>query len=172
MFVESFDFSANSRARVLILGSMPGVESLSRQQYYAHPRNRFWDIMGALIGAHRELPYVRRLQVLRARGIALWDVAGRCYRPGSLDARIERESVVPNDFAVLFARCPRIASVFFNGKTAEALFLRLVFPELPERWQALDYRALPSTSPANAALTAAQKLERWQVVRDALDEVR
>lgn len=172
MIVESFEFSANSRARVLILGSMPGAESLRRQQYYAYPRNAFWHIMGVLFGAGRDLPYTRRLARLRGAGIALWDVAQRCYRPGSLDASIARASVMANDFAALFAYCPRIHSVFFNGKTAEALFVKLVLPELPARLRALDYRALPSTSPANASLSAAAKLQHWQAVRAALDKRR
>ncbi|HET7570191.1 MAG TPA: DNA-deoxyinosine glycosylase [Gammaproteobacteria bacterium] len=171
MIVESFDCSANTRARVLILGSMPGVESLRRQQYYAHPRNVFWPIMDTLFGAGRELPYSRRLARLRRLRIALWDVAGRCFRPGSLDASIARESVVANNFAGLFAYCPRIHSVFFNGKTAAALYERMVLPDLPQRLQALHYQTLPSTSPANAALTREQKLEQWRVVKSALSSV-
>ncbi|HET7675502.1 MAG TPA: DNA-deoxyinosine glycosylase [Gammaproteobacteria bacterium] len=168
MIVESFNFSANSRARVLILGSMPGVESLRRQQYYAHPRNAFWDIMNELFGAGRELAYVRRLARLRARGIALWDVAQQCFRPGSLDARIQTASVVANDFPALFARCPHIHSVFFNGRTAENLYHRLVWPQLTQPQQMLDYTALPSTSPANASLNKAQKLAQWRAVTRGL----
>lgn len=168
MMVESFDRSANSRARILILGSMPGVESLHRQQYYAHPRNSFWPIMQSLFGAGRELPYRRRLARLRRHGIALWDVARRCHRPGSLDASIARDSVAANDFAALFAGSPRIHSVFFNGKTAAALYERLVRPELPMEWRGLNYRVLPSTSPANAMLSREQKLEQWRVVVEAL----
>jgi hypoxanthine-DNA glycosylase len=167
MIVESFDYSANSRARVLILGSMPGVESLNRQQYYAHPRNGFWPIMGALFGAGRDLPYPKRLSRLRRHGVALWDVARRCHRPGSLDASIARDSVIANDFATLFARAPAIHTVFFNGKTAAALYRRLVPATLPEPLAALEYRVLPSTSPANATLTAEQKLRQWRVVARA-----
>ncbi|HET6725661.1 MAG TPA: DNA-deoxyinosine glycosylase [Gammaproteobacteria bacterium] len=168
MIVESFDCSANRLARVLILGSMPGIESLRRRQYYAHPRNSFWPIMGMLFGAGRDIPYARRLARLRRHRVALWDVAGRCFRPGSLDSSIAGDSVVANDFAALFERSPRIHSVFFNGKTAAALYERLVRPALPERFRSLDYVVLPSTSPANAALTQAQKLEQWRVVAEAL----
>lgn len=169
MFVESFDCSANTRAKVLILGSMPGVESLRQQQYYAHPRNSFWPIMDALFGAGRYLPYGRRLARLRRHGVALWDVARRCHRPGSLDSSIAKESVVANDFAALFQFSPRIGAVFFNGKTAAALYERLVLPELPVQLQQLNYQVMPSTSPANAALTRAQKLEKWQAVQEALN---
>ncbi|HET7370867.1 MAG TPA: DNA-deoxyinosine glycosylase [Gammaproteobacteria bacterium] len=168
MFVESFDCSANTRARILILGSMPGVESLHRQQYYAHPRNSFWPIMGALFGAGRDLPYGRRLARLRRHGVALWDVARRCHRPGSLDSSIAKESVEPHDFAALFAYSPRIGSVFFNGKTAAALYERLVLPTLPARLDSLRYHVLPSTSPANAMLSRERKLEQWRVVEEAL----
>ncbi len=167
MNVESFPASVNTRARVLILGSMPGVESLRRRQYYAHPRNAFWPIMGELVGAGRELAYSKRLAKLRRHGIALWDVAGRCFRPGSLDSRIDRESVVANDFHALFCHAPRIHSVFFNGKTAATLYDRLVEPYLPARLQALDYCVLPSTSPAHAAMTREQKLAAWRAIRAA-----
>ncbi|HET6654927.1 MAG TPA: DNA-deoxyinosine glycosylase [Gammaproteobacteria bacterium] len=168
MFVESFDCSTNTRAKVLILGSMPGVESLRQQQYYAHPRNSFWPIMGELFGAGRELPYGKRLARLRRHRVALWDVARRCHRPGSLDASIAKDSVVANDFAALFEYSPRIGSVFFNGKTAAALYERLVLPTLPAQLQGLSYHVLPSTSPANAMLTREQKLEQWRTVEEVL----
>ena len=126
--IQSFPFSADRNARVLILGSMPGAESLRQQQYYAHPRNLFWDLMGDLFGAGRNLPYEKRLAVLRKTGVALWDVAHSCRRKGSLDSNMT--DVAANDFASLFAATPRIHTVFFNGQTAAALFRKLVLPEL------------------------------------------
>jgi len=108
---------------VLILGSMPGVESLRQQQYYAHPRNAFWDLLGELFGARRELPYDGRRQVLTARGIAVWDVARECIRPGSLDSDIRNAQ--PNDFARFFHDHPTLRAVFFNGQKAAQMFDRL-----------------------------------------------
>ncbi|MBN8442508.1 MAG: DNA-deoxyinosine glycosylase [Thauera sp.] len=157
-------------ARVLILGSMPGEASLAAAQYYAHPRNAFWPIMGALFGAGAELPYAQRLARLNAAGVALWDVIARCRRPGSLDSAIARDSVEPNDFAALFAACPRISHVFFNGTTAETAFRRHV--RLPADFRSLSFARLPSTSPAHAARDLAAKLAAWQAVPAALGEDR
>jgi hypoxanthine-DNA glycosylase len=161
--IKSFPFSADKHSRVLILGSMPGVESLKQQQYYAHPRNLFWDVMDALFGASRELPYEKRLAVLRKNGVALWDVAHTCRRKGSLDSNMT--DVAANDFAALFAVAPQIHTVFFNGQTAVALFRKLVLPNLDRE---LKLITLPSTSPASAAISAAKKKTVWGKIQTAL----
>lgn len=159
---RSFPYAAASDAEVLLLGSMPGARSLQAQQYYAHPHNLFWEIMAALCGVARDRPYDERLQALRVRRIALWDVAYECHRTGSLDGNIHPRSVVPNDFAALFAHCPQIHSVFFNGHAAEQLFTRLVAKTMPApQLQRLHFLRLPSTSPAHAALPRAQKQKMW-----------
>jgi hypoxanthine-DNA glycosylase len=152
-------------ARVLVLGSMPGAASLAAAEYYAHPRNAFWPIMGALFGAGPDLPYAERLQRLNAAGVALWDVIGACERTGSLDSAIAPESIVANDFAALFEACPRIGHVFFNGAAAEAAFRRHVRGRvaLPP----LHFNRLPSTSPAHAARDFEAKLAAWQAVWSA-----
>lgn len=160
--IESFSFSADERARVLILGSMPGVESLRQQQYYAHPRNLFWTLMGELFGAERERPYEERLSILREHGIALWDSAHTCRRPGSLDSNIT--DVEANDFETLFQLAPGIHSLFFNGQKAAELFRKRVDPNLIAGRSLIT---LPSTSPANAAISAAQKREAWGQVKQA-----
>lgn len=136
---------------------MPGAESLKQQQYYAHPRNLFWDFMGELFGAGRELPYEERLAVLRENRIALWDVAHNCRREGSLDSNMT--DVEANDFESLFNLAPGIHSVFFNGQKAAALFRRLVLPGL-NRDPALF--VLPSTSPANASVSRQKKEAAWK----------
>lgn len=166
--LRSFAYSARADARVLILGSMPGEESLRQQQYYAHPRNAFWDIMGELFGAGRELAYADRLARLRKHHVALWDVAYSCQRSGSLDANIDMRSVAANDFAALFAACPAISHVFFNGRKAAELFNRLVMPSLGAPSQTFEFAVLPSTSPANASFSAGEKLAQWRAVRKAL----
>lgn len=154
-------------ARILILGSMPGAESLRRGQYYAHPRNAFWPIMGALVGAGPDIPYAARVERLRARRIALWDVVERCRRSGSLDTSIEADSIRANDIPALLAECPGIHTVFFNGRTAEALFRRHVAPAWPDG-PPLERRYLPSTSPAHAALSFHSKLAAWNRIRTSL----
>lgn len=163
--IQSFPPLADPDARVLILGSMPGEESLRKSQYYAHPRNQFWTIMGELFGAGRDLPYTARLERLRTRRIALWDVVHRCRREGSLDSSIESDSVEPNDFVGLFDRCPGIETVYFNGKKAEDLFRRTVYPQMGDTLDGIAQHALPSTSPAHASLNVAQKLECWRAVK-------
>ena len=147
--------------RVLVLGSMPGEVSLRMQQYYAHPRNAFWRIMGDLLEFDPDTDYQRRLAALRSAGIGLWDVLRICDRPGSMDAAIVRESMEPNDFDTLFAVHRSIAQVFFNGATAERAFLRLVAPTLHTP---VAHRRLPSTSPANAAVPYEAKLDAWRAV--------
>lgn len=161
--LTSFAPVAATSARVLILGSMPGAASLAARQYYAHPRNAFWRIMGELAGAHPDLPYDERLARLQARGIALWDVLRHCERPGSLDADIAPASMIANDFAGLFAAQPGITHVLFNGATAEQCFRRHVLPGLDAALAArLTLIGLPSTSPAHAGMAYETKLARWR----------
>ena len=168
MHSQGFPPIARRDARVLILGSLPGQESLRRRQYYAQPRNAFWPIMGALCGAGPELPYRARARRLAASGIALWDVCRAAFRAGSLDASIVARSVAVNDFGRFLACHPRIGLVCFNGRTAAALYRRRVLPALAPAQRALATLELPSTSPAHAALPLAAKLERWQAVAAAL----
>lgn len=152
-------------ARVLILGSLPGVASLQAGAYYAQPRNAFWPIMGALFGAGPGLDYRQGVALLRAHGVAVWDVLHAAVRPGSLDAAIDPATQVANDFAGFFAANPDLGHVFFNGAKAEALFFRLVTAR-PCRVDCA-YTRLPSTSPAHAALSLADKRAAWSVLARA-----
>jgi hypoxanthine-DNA glycosylase len=153
---------ARADARVLVLGSLPGQVSLARQQYYAQPRNAFWKIAGELFGFDPALDYAGRQRRLVAQRVALWDVCAAAVRPGSLDARILRASVVPNDFAAFLAAHRRIRRICFNGATAASLFERLVWPTLPASLQDLPRIRLPSTSPAHAGMSHAHKLAAWR----------
>jgi len=150
-------------ARVLVLGSMPGGKSLELGQYYAHPRNAFWPIMGRLLDAGPDRDYDARLTRLTRAGVALWDVIGRCRRRGSLDQRIDTASIEVNDFAALFQGCPDIGQVLFNGQMARHSFERWVAPELDARAVKLKRQTLPSTSPAHATLDLEAKCEQWRV---------
>lgn len=160
--IRCFPPVAGAGARVLILGSMPGKASLQADQYYAHPRNAFWRIMGDLLGAGPDLPYPERLEKLGAAGIALWDVIAACERESSLDADIVGATVLPNDFLAFLAVHRSIERIFFNGGAAEASFCRLVLPGLvgPER----QLLRLPSTSPAHAGMRYAEKLAAWSAI--------
>lgn len=161
--VQSFAPVARPDATILILGSMPGKVSLQRQQYYAHPQNLFWHFMGELFGAGPELPYEQRLERLLAHGVALWDVLEECYRESALDADIVEATIVANDFADFFARHPGIRRIYFNGAKAEQAFRKYVLPGLPT--ERLTLTRLPSTSPANASIPLARKLEEWRQIR-------
>lgn len=164
--IRSFAPVADASARILILGSMPGRESLRMGQYYAHPRNLFWPILGELAGAGPGLAYALRIAALKRARIALWDVLKSCIREGSLDSRIDDDSLVANDFGRFFRQHPGIKQVFFNGAKAEACFRSCVLPR--HDFGALGFQRLPSTSPAHAAMTYRQKLEAWRAIRTRL----
>lgn len=158
MHKHSFPPCARASCRLLILGSLPGDESLRQAQYYAHPRNAFWWIMGRWCGFDPLLPYAERMERLNAAGIALWDVVASGRRKGSLDQHIEDEA--PNDIPGLLRACPSIRTIACNG-TAAHRYLKKYFPELwsaPER----DILCLPSTSPAAARLTREEKETLWR----------
>ena len=159
---RSFPPIANAAARILILGSMPSKESLRAGQYYAHPRNAFWPIMGSLVGAAPNLPYSERVQLLQAAGIAVWDVLESCIRRSSMDADIEAATCDANDFRSFFPAHPKITHVFFNGMLAEKFYTTHVRQQLG--LHPLVYQRLPSTSPAHAAMTLEQKLNAWKVI--------
>jgi len=160
---------ADSHARVLILGTLPGQVSLQLQQYYAQPRNVFWKIMGRLFGAEPELPYSERTQRLIMHGVALWDVCAAAQRPGSLDASILHSSIVPNDFSTFLESHPHIHLICFNGAKAAELYRRAVLPELPSTIWHIRCETLPSTSPAHASMTFEEKLARWSIVGEDVE---
>ena len=169
--IEGFAPIAGRGARVLVLGSMPGEASLRAGQYYAHPHNAFWKLMGALFGAGPELPYADRVGLLKRHGVAVWDVLASCVRPGSLDSAIDDASAQANDFASFFAARRGIGEVFFNGAKAESAFRRQVLAG-PQgvRLPPLKLLRLPSTSPAHAALGFEAKLRAWRALADAVGE--
>ena len=153
---RSFPPSEPADARVLILGSMPGGESLRRQQYYAVPHNVFWRIAGTLFDFPYDAPYEERLKKLRDAGVALWDVLSECEREGSLDTAIRSPN--PNDIPGLLARQPHIELICCNGSAAFNCLHRF-FPKLP-----VPAVRMISTSPAAARYTYEQKLAAWRDV--------
>ena len=151
-------------ARMLILGTLPGAESLKQRQYYARKQNGFWKIMGELTGAAPDPPYKERLGGLTKNGIALWDVCASARRKGSLDADIKSEKF--NDFISFFKKHKNIKLICFNGREAEKKFRIHIMPKISDR--IFEFRSLPSTSPAYAGMPYKQKLARW---RAALESV-
>jgi hypoxanthine-DNA glycosylase len=146
---------------VLVLGTLPGERSLAAGQYYAHPQNRFWHLVGHAIGRDlASLAYPERLDLLRAVGIGLWDTIASATRQGSLDAAIREAEAAP--LAALVAKLPALRAVAFNGVTAA----RIGTPQLDGSGLAL--LPLPSSSPANASIPLARKQQAWAQIGEFL----
>ena len=161
--IDSFPPIVDERSRALVLGTMPGAESLRQQRYYAYEHNHFWSVIFALYGRERPQDYDERIRFLYEKGIALWDVLESCVRPeSSADADIRDPE--PNRIAELLDGHPNIGAVFLNGKGAEKLFKRLVLPRLN---RSLRVVTLPSTSPAYA-IPFARKLDGWKPLLEFL----
>lgn len=139
---------------MLILGSFPSTASLAARQYYAHPQNQFWRILGAVIGQPlKEMHYPDRIAAVQAAGIAIWDVFASCERAGSLDSAIQ--NAVQNPLAGLRESAPALRRICFNGRVAARRIREI---------EALgfDAVALPSTSPAHAGMSVERKLTLWR----------
>lgn len=160
--VQGFAPIAGKDARVLVLGSMPGVASLRAGQYYAHPRNAFWPIMAELFDFDATVPYERRVAAIRRNRVAVWDVLAACVRAGSLDSDIDPDSIQLNDFETFLRAHPGLRRVCFNGAKAHAVFRRQVLPALSGPMK-LDMVQLPSTSPAHAGMPLQEKLRLWRL---------
>ena len=164
MLLQGFPPICGETPRVLILGTMPGRKSLGQQQYYAHPQNAFWRILGELLHFDPHIAYTQRVRELEDAQIAVWDVLQFCVRPGSLDSDIERTSEVPNAIPQLLHTHQTIRRVCFNGAKAAQLYRRHILAQLGDGFRAIEYCVLPSTSPAHASLGYAQKLDAWRTI--------
>lgn len=164
----SFSPVSTADARVLILGSFPGEKSLIVQQYYAHPRNVFWKLLSEITGFSEHLEYEERVERLKQKKIALWDVMQSCSRDGSLDSNIVSSTIIANDFSSFFSRHPQIRVIFFNGSRAEKEFRKSVLPWLAQKYRSMELVRLPSTSPAMAMMNYQEKLEAWSVIGNCL----
>jgi hypoxanthine-DNA glycosylase len=152
--IQSFPPFINSETEILILGTMPGIASLEKQEYYAHKRNHFWKIMYTLLD---NLPiseiFEEKIQMLQANKIGLWDVLENCERKGSLDIHIKNQK--ENDFETLFKEFRNISTIVFNGKESHKYFIKK-FGQI----KGITYHVMPSTSPANT-MSFENKLQIW-----------
>lgn len=158
MILNSFPSISTPEAKVLVLGTMPGAESLRLNQYYGHNRNAFWKILFTLFDTPFSTAYEDRKMLLLKNNIAVWDVLQACIRKGSLDSAIEQE--IPNDFNAFLEAHPNIEHIFFNGQKAAKYFRQYV--TVPEKY---TLSTLPSTSPANAGIPFEQKLSAWESIK-------
>ena len=154
-----FDPVVDANTRLLILGSLPGEKSLAHSQYYAHPQNKFWMLLGEVLGVDlKSQPYEERLATLLARGVGLWDVVAQAQRTGSLDSNIRDRD--DNDLVALAASLPQLQTIAFNGGTAAKLGIKV----LGEHAQRYRIVSLPSSSPAYT-LAYGAKLLQWKTLQ-------
>ncbi|MEQ1890944.1 MAG: DNA-deoxyinosine glycosylase [Planctomycetota bacterium] len=157
---QGLDPIIDESSSVLILGTLPGEESLRLRQYYANPANQFWPILSRVYDEPLQAGYDARLALVKNKGLALWDVLRSAEREGSLDSAIRSE--VANDFSALCEMFPRLHTIAFNGGKAQTLFQRHVARKtaLPAR----RLQVLPSTSPTPGrnVLPFEQKLALWR----------
>ncbi|MCF6133230.1 DNA-deoxyinosine glycosylase [Flavobacterium wongokense] len=157
MKIQSFSSLSNPEAEVLLLGTMPGVQSLAKNEYYGNPRNHFWKLLSTIFNEPLPVDYHEKKQLLLRNKIAVWDVLQACEREGSLDSAIMKE--VPNDFTTFLNEHPNIQLIAFNGQKAAAFFKKYV--RLHKEYA---FVTLPSTSPAHAGKSFEQKLVEWNVI--------
>ena len=153
---QSFDPVADTDSRLLILGSMPGIRSLQMQQYYGHPQNRFWKVLANVFQAEVPGTIEEKKAFLLEHRIAVWDVIGQCEITGSSDSSIR--NVVPNPISKIL-ETTKIEQIFVNGKKAEQLYQRYIYPQTKR-----NAICLPSTSPANASWNLEKLTEAWKIV--------
>ena len=164
MTKHAFAPVVDDRTRLLILGSLPGDASLKAAQYYAHPRNAFWRLIGGVVGRDlAALPYPDRLDALKVAGVGLWDVIASAERAGSLDAAIRSPEAA--DLIGLIGSLPGLQAVAFNGATASKLGRR-VLADIGDRVTLID---LPSSSPAHTRLLS-EKAHSWSILQRYLPD--
>ncbi len=149
---------SNQKATILILGTMPSVQSLELMQYYGNTRNVFWKLLFTIFNTTFSSDYEKKKAFLLHNNIALWDVLEACVRNGSLDSAIEQE--VPNDFDSFLKAHPNIKHIYFNGQKAAAYF-----KQYAKIGNSYYLTTLPSTSPANAAKSFEMKLKEWTIIK-------
>lgn len=159
--VHSFGPLVGERPQILLLGSMPSLQSLAQSRYYAHPRNHFWPLMARVLNEELPEAYPDRLEMLTHHGVALWDSIGSCVRDGSLDSAITE--AIPNDISGLLADYPSIVAIACNGQKAQK--------ELTKHNPSLDVSELlllPSSSPVprKGMVTLEDKLPAWLALRN------
>ena len=155
--IFSFPPIIDESSEILILGSIPGQKSLEKQEYYAHPQNKFWRIIFELFNEIFTTDYTKKIQILEKHHIALWDVIDTCERKGSLDSEIRNEEA--NKIEDLLHNYPNIKAIFCNGQKSYKNLQKILSKDFH-----LPIIAMPSTSPAHASLTYEEKLKSWKII--------
>jgi len=158
----SFKPIFDQNSRILILGTMPGIKSLEKQQYYGHERNAFWPVIFNLLNSEISTNYENKIKLLIDNKIALWDTLQFCTRQGSLDSNIQDEK--PNDINGFISKIKDLKAIFFNGQSAEKYYKKY-----HSRIENILYFTMPSTSQANARMRTHEKLAKWSVLKDLIN---
>lgn len=156
MIVHPIPPEYDSDSKVLILGSFPSVKSREQGFFYGHPQNRFWKVLSALTNCPEPITIEEKKELLKRKGIALWDTIKSCEIVGSADSSIK--NVVPNDLSIILNNS-RVTKIFVNGKTSKAYYDKY----LKEK-TGIDAVCLPSTSPANATINLQKLIDDWKVI--------
>ncbi|MDD3368983.1 MAG: DNA-deoxyinosine glycosylase [Lachnospiraceae bacterium] len=159
---HTFEPIADTKSRILILGSLPSVKSREGNFYYHHPQNRFWKVINSLTNYMPKQPapesIAEKKEMLLTNGIAIWDVIASCDITGSSDSSIK--DVTANDIAGLLEKYP-MQKIYTNGGKAGQLYDKYCLKET-----GVSCIKLPSTSPANAAWSLERLTEAWKVIMD------
>ena len=155
--IFSFPPIIDDYSEIIILGSIPGVKSLEKQQYYGHPQNKFWKIIFELLDEEFTEDYDQRIQTLKKHHIALWDVIDSCERRGSLDSEIKNEEA--NQIGELLENYPNIKAIFCNGGKSYKNLQKI----LGKNYK-IPVFLLPSTSPLHT-VSFEKKLEEWKKIK-------
>ena len=155
-YCESFSPVVGEDPKILILGTMPSRKSLEMQEYYSHPRNIFWKIIFNLLKVTKKSTYSEKIELVKEKQIALWDVCYSCRREGSLDSNIKDET--PNQITDFLQRHSFIETIIFNGQKAREKYLKYF-----DYIDGVEYFCLPSTSPANTSMNFQEKLVKWNL---------
>lgn len=147
----------DENSEILILGSFPSVRSRAEGFFYGHPRNRFWRVMAAVFGDEVPVSTEEKKNFLLRHRVALFDVLAACEIEGSADGSIR--AALPNDLTPILEKS-KIRRIFVNGKTAEKLYQKYLLPGT-----GIPALCLPSTSPANAAVSEERLIEAWQEIK-------
>ena len=147
----------NKESTVLILGTMPSIKSRENNMYYSHPKNRFWDVLATIFNDHTPNTNEEKEQFILNHNLALWDVLKSCKIKGSSDVSIT--DPICNDFKIIFNES-NIQAVFTLGKTATKLYKDLTVNESIY---------LPSTSPANCALSFDNLVNEYKKILEYLN---
>ncbi|CAA7195256.1 DNA-deoxyinosine glycosylase [Chryseobacterium potabilaquae] len=158
--IFSFPPIIDDHSRILILGSIPGIKSLEKQEYYAHPQNKFWKIIFELFGEELTMDYTEKINMLKKKQIALWDVIDSCERKGSLDSEIRNEEA--NQIIELLEKYPNVKTIFCNGGKSYKNLQKIIGNNFKT-----PFYLLPSTSPLHT-ISFERKFESWKLILNYL----